>query len=74
MTTAIYVSIGLVSIYLFFTDSRFMLAFAIAAFVIYGLERTGAIKQWPITVIARYFLAVSLFIAVPISLIFLFGR
>ena len=74
MKTSAYVTLGLVSMYLFFTDSRFMLAFAVAAVVIYLLERSGAIKQGPVTTLARYFLAVSFFIAIPIGLIFLFGK
>ena len=40
--------------------------------VLYVLERAGAIKQGPVTALARYFLAVSLFIAIPVGLIFLF--
>ena len=74
MNTAIYVTLGLVAIYLFFTDARFMLALAVASIVLYVLERAGAIKQGPVTALARYFLAVSLFIAIPIGLIFLFGK
>lgn len=56
------------------TDARFMLALAVASIVLYVLERACAIKQGPVTVLARYFLAVSLFIAIPIGLIFLFGK
>lgn len=74
MQTAAYVTLGLVAIYLFFTDARFMLALAVASIVLYVLERAGAIKQGPVTVLARYFLAVSLFIAIPVGLIFLFGK
>lgn len=74
MNTAIYVTIGLVSIYLFFTDARFMLAFAVVSIFLYVLERAGVIKQGPVTALARYFLAISLFIAIPIGLIFLFGK
>jgi hypothetical protein len=74
MNTAIYVTLGLLAIYLFFTDARFMLAIAVASIVLYALERVGAIKQGPVTALARYFLAVSLFIAIPIGLIFLFGK
>lgn len=74
MQTASYVTVGLVSIYLFFTDARFMLALAVLSIALYILERAGAIKQGPVTVLARYFLAVPLFIAIPIGLIFLFGK
>ena len=74
MQTAAYVTLGLVAIYLFFTDARFMLALAVASIVLYVLDRAGAIKQGPVTVLARYFLAVSLFIAIPVGLIFLFGK
>ena len=74
MQTASYVTVGLVSIYLFFTDARFMLALAVLSIALYILERAGAIKQGPVTVLARYFLAVALFIAIPIGLIFLFGK
>ena len=70
----IVVIAGLVAIYLFFTDARFMLAFAVLSIIIYALERTGAIKQGPVTTLARYFAAISLFIAIPIGLIFLFGK
>ena len=45
MNTAIYVTLGLLAIYLFFTDARFMLALAVASVVLYALERVGAIKQ-----------------------------
>lgn len=71
--TTIWVAAGLLAIYMFFTDARFMLALAVLSIVLYLLERVGAIKQGPITALARYFLAVSLFIAIPIGLIFLFG-
>lgn len=74
MHTAIYVALGLVAIYMFFTDARFMLAFAVLSIALYVLERVGAIKQGPVTDLARYFLAVSFFIAIPIGLIFLFGQ
>lgn len=74
MSLAIYIALGLVAIYLFFTDARFMMALAVLSIDLYILERAGAIKQGPVTVLARYFLAVSLFIAIPISLIFLFGK
>ncbi len=73
MKTVAYVTLGLVAIYLFFTDARFMLALAVMSIVLYVLERAGAIKQGPVTVLARYLLAVSLFIAIPVGLIFLFG-
>ena len=73
MKTVAYVTLGLVAIYLFVTDARFMLALAVMSIVLYVLERAGAIKQGPVTVLARYFLAVSLFIAIPVGLIFLFG-
>ncbi len=66
------VTLGLVAIYLFFTDARFMLALAAISIALYVLERAGAIKQGPVTALARYFLAVSLFIAIPVGLIFLF--
>jgi len=72
--TTILVAAGLLAIYLFFTDARFMLAFAVLSIVLYVLERSGAIKQGPVTALARYFLAVSLFIAIPVGLIFLFGK
>lgn len=71
--TTIWVAAGLLAIYMFFTDARFMLALAVLSIVLYLLESVGAIKQGPITALARYFLAVSLFIAIPIGLIFLFG-
>ena len=74
MQTAAYVAAGLVAICLFFTDARFMLALAVMSIVLYILERAGAIKQGPVTALARYFLAISLFIAIPIGLIFLFGK
>lgn len=74
MSAAIYIALGLVAIYLFFTDARFMMALAVLSIALYILERAGAIKQGPVTVLARYFLAVSLFIAIPIGLIFLFGK
>lgn len=74
MQTAAYVAAGLVAIYLFFTDARFMLALASLSVILYGLERAGAIKQGPVTTLARYFMAASLFIAIPIGLIFLFGN
>lgn len=73
MQTAAYVTAVLVAIYLFFTDARFMLALAVLSIALYLLERVGAIKQGPITALARYFLAASLFIAIPVGLIFLFG-
>jgi len=72
--TAAYIIAGLVAIYLFFTDARFMLALAVLSIVLYGLERAGAIKQGPVTTLARYFVSVSLFIAIPIGLIFLFSK
>lgn len=74
MPIAVYVIAGLVSIYLFFTDPRFMVGLAVLSCMIYILERAGVIKQGPITVLARYFAAVSLFLAIPIGLIFLFSR
>lgn len=74
MQTAAYVISGLVAIYLFFTDARFMLALAVLSIVLYVLERAGAIKQGPVTALARYFMAASLFIAIPVGLIFLFGK
>ena len=74
MNTAIHVTLLLVAIYLFFTDARFMLALAVLSIALYILERAGAIKQGPVTVLARYFLAASLFIAIQIGLIFLFGK
>ena len=66
MKTVAYVTLGLVAIYLFFTDARFMLALAVMSIVLY--------EQGPVTVLARYLLAVSLFIAIPVGLIFLFGK
>ena len=74
MQTPLIICAGLVAIYLFFTDARFMLALAVISIILYILERAGAIKQGPVTALARYFLAVSLFIAIPICLIFLFGK
>lgn len=70
---AIWVVAGLAVIYLFFTDVRFMFAFAVLSAALYVFERAGIIKQGPATVLARYFLAVSLVIAIPIAIIFLFG-
>ena len=54
MNTAIYVTLGLLAIYLFFTDARFMLALAVASVVLYALERVGAIKQGPVTACLLY--------------------
>lgn len=72
--TAAYVIAGLAAIYLFFTDPRFMLLIAAASLIAYLLERAGVIRAGPITAMARYFLAISAFLAIPILLIFAFGR
>jgi len=72
--TAAYVTAGLVAIYLFFTDARFMLALAVLSIALYVLERAGIIKQGPVTALARYFMASAIFIAIPVGLIFLFGK
>lgn len=74
MKKSSYVALGLISIYLFFTDARFMLSLAALSVVLYIFERAGVIKQGPIAALARYFMAAALFIAIPIGLIFLFGK
>ena len=47
---------------------------AVVSLIAWLLERSGVIQQGPITAMARYFLAIAAFIAVPILLILAFGR
>ena len=51
-----------------------MLALAVLSIALYVLERAGIIKQGPVTALARYFMASAIFIAIPVGLIFLFGK
>lgn len=69
-----YIGAGLAAIYFFFTDARVMIALAVASLIAYLLERSGVIQQGPITAMARYFLAIAAFVAIPILLILAFGR
>lgn len=69
MSAAIYVIAGLVAIYLFFTDARFMVGAAIASMVIVLLERVGVTKRGVVYMLARYFLAIAVFVTIPAVLI-----
>lgn len=69
MQTAAYIAAGLVAIYLFFTDARFMVGAAIASLVIVLLERIGVTKRGVVYMLARYFLAIAVFVTIPAVLI-----
>jgi hypothetical protein len=67
--SAAYIAAGLVAIYLFFTDARFMVGAAIASLVIVVLERLGVTKRGVVYMLARYFLAIAVFVTIPAVLI-----
>jgi len=69
MNTIAYIAAGLVAIYLFFTDARFMVGAAIASLVIVVLERLGVTKRGVVYMLARYFLAIAVFVTIPAVLI-----
>ena len=69
MKTAAYVGLGLLAIYLFFADARFMVGLAIVSLVIVALERLGVTKRGMVYMLARYFLAIAIFVTVPAVLI-----
>lgn len=69
MQSAAYIAAGLVAIYLFFTDARFMVGAAIASLVIVVLERLGVTKRGVVYMLARYFLAIAVFVTIPAVLI-----
>jgi hypothetical protein len=73
----VYFIVGLVALYLFYTDMRFFFGFTAISAVIYVLEKSDVIPEGPHSLLVRLFLAVGAFViglaAAVMMLRFLFG-